>query len=262
MLIGAAMSAVACMPFPALQKPLSAPNIKIIWAGEVHGTDEQPALFADIVCEASTVRRPIVVALERSIGEQAAWDAFINSDGGSVSIGRLLKGMDWSSSEQDGRSSLAMLRLALKLRLYKSEGLINGVRLIIPDALPGVSPGDYEASMANNVQKIADLNGNGLILVLTGNVHARKEMMSVGEKKYSFAADTLPPGEIFSVLLSGGSGTAWLCSNDGCGIHEYGQGKPLHRSVVFDHIPAGYDAVVNLGGAITASPPAIQNIRK
>src|SRR5438552_2936988 len=118
----AVMASAACPDVPGAGALFERPTVRVVWVGEMHGTSEMPALFADLVCVASTTARRVVVALERGADEQPLWDRFLISDGGPAARAALLKGSDWTSPTQDGRNSVAMLALADRLREYKAQG--------------------------------------------------------------------------------------------------------------------------------------------
>ena len=123
-------SVAAAAPEPCPEVPGSAvlfeqPAIRVVWVGEVHGTSEMPALFADLVCAAATTGRHVVVALERSQDEQPLWNSFLASDGGPTARAALLKGSLWTSTIQDGRSGKAT-------SLWQSDSGSTRLRAALP----------------------------------------------------------------------------------------------------------------------------------
>lgn len=77
----AAATAAPCNPIPGWERVLADEKVRIVVLGEMHGTNEMPALFADAVCLTAQARS-VVVALEQPSVDQAAVDAFLASDGG------------------------------------------------------------------------------------------------------------------------------------------------------------------------------------
>jgi hypothetical protein len=255
----AAMSAyVECPVLPGSSALFDPPRAKVIWVGETHGSTEEPQLFGDLVCAASASRRPVVVALERAAVEQPAWDAFLSSNGGPASEAALLSA--WSPA-RDGRSSLAMLLLAPRLRRLKAEGRIVAVRMVVPDwtKLPREQFAErYEAQMAGAVAEAESIAPNALVVVYSGSAHAKKDFVTGGAERYRSAAAHLPAAEVVSVLVRSGPGTAWFCEDDDCGPHDFPSpaGGEHRRGVVVAAGEEGVDATAYTGTGTTVSPPA------
>jgi hypothetical protein len=86
---------------------LTAGGVVII--GELHGTEESPAVFAELVCIAAAKRLSIRVGLELATDDVASLPRYLASDGSSdaraaLRASRVFKGAN------DGRSSAAMAR--------------------------------------------------------------------------------------------------------------------------------------------------------
>lgn len=97
----AAASALACPPVPNADRLWAKPETQWILVGEMHGTAQMPALFADLVCQAAaTSGRPITVALEQNAGMQPAIDAFLKSDGGPRARASFLAAPMWTGKMQ------------------------------------------------------------------------------------------------------------------------------------------------------------------
>ncbi len=253
-LLAALAALPPCPPLPGAEVLFARPETKVVWVGETHGSAEQPALFGDLVCAAGATGRPVVVVLERGRDEQPAWDAFLRSDGGAAARAALMNGPLWSGSVQDGRSSVAMLALAERLRGYVREGRVRTVRAMVSDA-PTVGREGYEAALAATTAA-ATVAPNGLVLAYSGSAHARKGPQTIGDETYREAALQLPAASTLSVKLEGAAGGYWNCQRDGCGVHP-SRGGPVHaRGVVVGGAPEGFDAVAYTGLPATASPPA------
>ena len=252
-LVGPAAWAV-CPDLPGAEMLFAQGKPRIIWVGEMHGTAEMPALFGDLICLAGKSGRKVVVALERPQDEQANWDAFLESGDRA----RLMAWQLWTADIQDGRSSQAMLALAERLRGYKAEGWLIGVRMMQhPWGARTITNYklDNETSMADAVKDAADTWPEALILAYSGGLHARKTMSPV-DKELPLAASLLPLGEVTSVDIMGQPGTAWACLADGCKVHSFG-GDVHARGIVVDSPPEGFDAVAYTGLPNSASPPAV-----
>ena len=253
LLAAAAHLAAGCAPLAGSEQ-LFAAKPAVVWVGEIHGTAEDPALFGDIVCLAATSRSPPVVALERDAQEQPLWDAYLKSDGREAARQAFLTGRAWNWEIQDGRSSQAMLGLAERLRVLKRRGRILGVVTILPKS-PAANAAEHEQRMAQAVTEAGGAHPGSMVLVLSGNTHARRSEGSAGGQAYRLAASYLPAASTVSVFISGGSGENWSCQQDGCGVHKMG-GIEETRHVSMDGAPPGYDVIAFTGGLTTASPPA------
>ena len=77
-----------CAAIPGATAILSDRSTRTIVVGELHGTNETPAAFADLTCLAASAGRRVVVALEHPTTDQPQIDKFIASDGGQ-SLSRL-----------------------------------------------------------------------------------------------------------------------------------------------------------------------------
>jgi hypothetical protein len=237
--------------------------------GETHGTNEAPALFADLVCAASKTRH-VVVALEQPPEDQPAIDAFMKSDGGAEARAQFLKAGMWNQAMKDGRSSQAMLKLLERLRQLKQEGRIRGVAafqdydLAVPfsDANEGINRG-----MAALLERVAAANPDALVLGYGGSVHMSHD--DVPGTAIPSAAGRLPKSETVSVFVEGQEGSIWNCLYAGagmqCGQHPYLPQTQVCKPGVREVVPVregqvllrGYDAVACAGKPFTASPPAV-----
>ena len=121
-LVLSAVPAEECPPVAGQELLWASPSTRYVVFGELHGTAQLPALFADVVCGASR-NGAVVVGLEYDRPYQPALDAYLASDGGPGAREALMIGMEWPSSGfTDGRTSEAMLALIERLRLLKAAG--------------------------------------------------------------------------------------------------------------------------------------------
>lgn len=252
----AAAPSDACRPLAGANLLLQDPKTRIIWVGEHHGTQEQPPLFGDLACHAAATGRPIIVALERDESEQPAWDAFMQSDGGETARAALLATPSWTFKYQDGRSSVAMLRLVEDLRAARAAGRAIEVKAFLTEAGPEDSQEDRERGMAESLQRISQAHPGALILVLSGNLHASKGVNPWAKPPYRLGASFLPVDETRSVLIRSGDGEAWNCQRDTCGPHPQRSTVEHAREIVLGSDSPGYDAEAFTGAPSTASPPA------
>lgn len=231
--------------------PLNMPAASLLLVGEVHGTNEAPALIGDLTCASATSGSPVVVALEIPIEEQTSLDNFLASKGSDADQTALLASQFWTRQPQDGRSSTAMLKLLHRLRSLRVEGARISV-LAVDDG----KPGSRDASMATRIR--AAHNAVPAVIALLGNVHASRE------KGRQSAPDHEPAGYLLSDLnphslyVRGPAGTAWVCVPE-CGVTSIPDNR--HVGDRRGYLPAigvipGYDGLYAPASS-TASPPAV-----
>lgn len=254
--------------------------------GESHGSNEAPQVVRSIVCNALEVdqTRKIVVALERQVEFNPNLEHFLASDQNdgdkdeflsakSIIIGHSVP--DWAGN--DGRSSQAMLQLVFDLAALSRNDPRLSVRYFdeIPKCLEpeerrlpiddginqlktAISQSAREYYMASNIHEIALTSGASKVIVLTGNLHARKASARIG------GIDVLPPSkllsesDVYSVLLSPAAGRTWHClSAVDCGDKAIrDRARPLPEGKITGDLYLlndGFDAVLDLG-VVTASP--------
>lgn len=220
--------------------------------GEQHGTVEAPAAFIDLVCAAAR-QRPVTVAVEQPVTEQAAIDAFTGSDGGVEARAAFLKSVIWTNGFKDGRSSRAMFGMFESLRQLRATGRIRGVVAFQPTQTD--SPAGYERAMAD---ELARRSPPGVLTVaLVGNVHAMRTPVSFSGPAYMPMAGLLPRGQTITLDTRPNGGSQWACmSPTDCGPQPMQSGPSRPRGVIVgrDAAPA-YSGVFNLGIPATVSPP-------
>jgi hypothetical protein len=250
-----AAAATHCAPVAGADQ-LWGPATTWVMIGEMHGTNETPDAFANLVCLATKTRRPVIVALEYPVDEQPVIDAFLVSDGGSGAQAALLAAPMWHRDLQDGRTSVAFLRLFERLRVMTHQHMIGGVRAFdVPEK--AVDPRERNAAMADRLTALAP-DPEQLIMVLVGNFHAIRHPIERAGKTIMAAAALLPPGRAITVNVLGTGGVAWNCQPNGCGPRDY-VGDPAAKpgiALVAD-VDSRWDAEYMLGTTVTAAAPAV-----
>ena len=247
----------SCEPLPHIEDLWASPGLRFILVGELHGTNETPAVFRDLVCAAASSGRPVVVGVERGAGEQEAIDAFMAPADHEAATNALLAKSGWSTL--DGRSSRAMLMLLEDLRALKLNGRISDV--VAFDARADLPPASGEQRMASTLIAAAGHHPNALVLALTGNLHASKKLVE-GFGAYPFMAMLLPAEQTLSLFVAGRGGEAWNSQDGECRPHRQGATGGPQRGVVLSQNAApmpGYDGVLSTGLADTASFPAVKD---
>jgi hypothetical protein len=228
-----------------------------VFIGEMHGSNETPAAFRDLVCDAIAQGKHVTVALERPTSEQAALNNILTSKDLSTAQELLLRLPGWKEV-MDGRASEAMLRLLVSLReLRRLQPDLEVVAFDAPFA--GNSPGAREEAMGHALRSLSTARPHDLVLILTGNLHA----MQAPEFGYDLAAMYLPPKQILSLEVTDRGGESWTLSNTGAcgpsrsGVGDKGTKKPYGIFLDPSLAPFGkVDGVLSLGVPLTSSPPA------
>jgi hypothetical protein len=254
--IDAAAATAPCSPIPGVNQVLSKAPVHWVFVGELHGSNETPAAFGDLVCDALARGKRVTVALERPTSEQAALDGILTAQDLFAAKTVLLQQPGWKDG-MDGRASEAMLRLLTSLReLRKSYPDLAIVAFDAP--YTGTAGGARDEAMGRFLLAVGKTKPTDLILILVGNAHA----MQAPEFGYQPAAMYLPTKEILSLEVTDRGGESWTWLDDGCGPSKGGVGdkgvkKP--RGIILDPKLAPYgkvDGILSLGVALTSSAPA------
>jgi hypothetical protein len=256
--INAAAATASCSPIPGADQIWSKPSVHWVFIGELHGSNETPAAFRDLVCDAIAQGKHVTVALERPTSEQAALDNILTAKDLSAAKKSLVQLPGWKDV-LDGRASEAMLRLLISLReLRRLQPDLKVVAFDAPYTGPP-APAPREAAMGHALLSLGPANPKDLVLILTGNLHA----MQASKRGYDLAAMYLPPKEILSLEVTDRGGESWSESTTGgCGPSKGGVGdkdakKPYGIFLDPSLAPFGkVDGVLSLGVPLTSSAPA------
>ena len=93
-----------CESLPGAETIWPQPGLRFVLAGEIHGTNETPAIFRDLVCAATASNRPIVAGVEHGVSEQEALDMFMAPEGHVRATTALLAEEGWNLF--DGRRAV------------------------------------------------------------------------------------------------------------------------------------------------------------
>jgi len=264
---------VAAAATPAARAPTCPPPIDgaaallqpgaLILFGEVHGTAEIPAFVGRVACEATAHAREVVVGLEIVRDEQPRLDAYVASDGGAAARAALLAGDFWRRADQDGRSSQGILGLVEAVRGLRAGGA--AVRLVAYDANKAdFAPhtADRDELMARHILDARAASPDAVLIVLTGNIHARIAEGAPWDPKYvpmgASLIKTVP--SLVALNVSSEPGTAWVCMGDSpttqtCGSHPWGKAAAGPVAIVRDTADERYHGRFHVG-ATSAAPPA------
>ncbi len=255
--------------------------------GELHGTTEAPALIARIICAEAMKSRRVLLAVEHSSWQNAAWqEAWALPH---AAFRQALPDLGWRGHD-DGVASAAMLALVTGAHALKEKGAaidivaFNGTRDDAQRArfadLP--SQGPHEAAQAENIAEAAARKNYDRVIVLVGNLHAEIAPLSIGGPEFDpMAARLRGYGSVLSLGMRHAGGESWSCqfapgtkltpgqevTNDMiiCGASRAGAEGSTERPPHIPHITVGKPADPQLErrfdgtfwlGPISASPPA------
>lgn len=253
---------VACDPVRGLEASLFPPGAVVLF-GEIHGTEEAPELFADVVCAALIEGRDVQVALEWSPEHRAAIQAYLESDGSDEAREALYDTDPWRRDYQDGRTSRAMLELLEEIRVWSRAGF--PVDVVGFDQRPAEgSDVTRDALMARRLAKLVQEHPSAVFLVLTGNIHARLAPGVPWDDDFEpmgyLLARAVPERSIRSLDLSSTGGSAWICQGmdaSSCGAQKLGgSGEGDAPYVQLDDDETDGFSGIYYVGSMTASPPA------
>lgn len=230
----------------------------IILVGEMHGTNEGPRMFGNLVKVASARGdKPIGVGLELPVGlqpiledaarQRASCDAFRQ---------HLTAAPEWEKFEQfqDGRSSEAMLDLLCEVVALAGQSRVSV--FFFDTHLFATHFDDADEKMAQAIAAHIRKQKIELTLILTGNIHANRAphvpaRPAIRPMGWFLASEGFV---VRSFDTRYNDGDTWACIGP-CGVHHLTgnairEGKPVPPG-------EGYDDILFLG-AITASPPVKQ----
>ena len=220
-MIGAALlslSAAQACGLPPGWAEVEARRTKYVIFGETHGTAEEPAFVGRLACALARRRERLLVAIEQSatdnIDFQKAW-----ATPDRTFKAALARASGWKG-RSDGVASEAMSALIIALHRLRASGrtidvvLFNGTsddaQRARFAALPGQGP--HEAAQAENIRLAAAAKPYDHVLVLTGSLHARKDLIEAGTLAYPpMTVQLAPTAETTSLRMVSGAGTMWNC---------------------------------------------------
>jgi len=251
-----AKAAASCNPVPGAREIIAGTaKIRFLIIGEIHGTNETPALVADLACEIGR-GRPVTVALEFPLTSATALNRYLASDGATLFRRQLLRSPIWARSMADGRSSKAMFELIERLRQLRASGAWIRLVAFQPSEMSNLDQHYYDLAMAANWARIADETPDNLNLILVGQVHAGKR--AVRQYPFAPAASHLPSADVLSFRGEAIEGAAWNCQEDGCGAHTLAGAPGKERSIArFASETDGFDGAYSIGPRYSASEPVL-----
>ena len=259
----AVAAAPDCAPIEGSTAILDDPAIDYVVFGETHGTTESPALFSDLVC-AAAARGPVMVALEIQLADEPVFATWLASNGDAAARAALLRAGLWNDRMKDGRSSVAMLALAERLRrMFEAKQILGVVGTLDPAAYDPNDQTPHDRAIAANWMRARAAYPGARVLALVGSAHAVAGRVDFGGGHgFMSAASFLPREHAATLGPADAGGLAWVCqSMDDCGPHPAGTGSQAWpRSIRLSPEgrvgPLHWDYRYAPGGAFTAAAPA------
>lgn len=243
--------------------------------GELHGTQESPAVVLEFACAVSNEPVLLAVELNSALNRQlqTAWRDERSPQAFESSVAPLFEGLS------DGRGSQAMIAMLSRAFAMKQAGAhidvvaFNGLRDAAQQAkysdLQGQGP--LEAAQAENIAIAADERDYAHVVVLAGSFHAQKTMIRMGGAEFEPMARRLARQKhVVSLKMTDAGGSAWVCQSKPVADHG-ARADPECRGFEIDPDTDGggppgirldnsqgekYDGAYNVG-LIRASPPVL-----
>ncbi len=189
---------------------------QILILGEIHGTEESPQFALRLACQALAHGQKVAIGLEAPAIDQERLDRYTTTS--QISLVYLADARLWNAG--DGRSSRAVLALINDVRDHVLRG--HNIRIFAFDGpkllgqRTASEPLSRDQRMADNVRQEYRESKGGIIILLTGNVHAAKQPLNEAYPKpmASYLAD-LP---LVSLRMRHRGGTFWACV-DSCEVN-------------------------------------------
>ncbi|MFC7380233.1 hypothetical protein [Brevundimonas sp. GCM10030266] len=244
----------ACAPVSG-SDALWGEELRFIAVGELHGTAEAPAAFADLVCLALK-KGPVTAVLEYPVQMQATFDAFMAEPDADAARALLLDYPHGPFRYHDGRGSEAMLAMLQRFRALHQAGGDLKLLASVPASprVEGFTQSHAELDRAQLWSAAARAAPERRMMIFVGSVHAGKARR-FGSSLGLPAAAHFRPEEVLSLYVATNGGEAWNCREE-CGPYAL---TPLdlgdRRGVVIaPEADGAFDGYLAVGPA-TASPP-------
>jgi len=246
----------ACAAPPNTDALLARPE-RILVVGETHGNVETPAAFLAIVCEAAR-QGPVSVGLEMPESDRMLLDMVMNAPD-ETTARRYLRGGDFGDPRRDdGRHSQAMFDMIIGFWRLKAAGHDITVRPFAArmSVIRGRSQAWWELEMAYGMSRPLVDRPEARLLILVGNLHARKTVFPRWAEVGLPAAGHLHAADTLTLRVSQQGGQSWSCQEE-CRPHDSrAVDDPDARGIILGPVEDGaYDGVLAVGPT-TASPPA------
>jgi len=210
-------------------------NKRLIFLGEVHGTNELPDLGLQVIAKLAE-KKTLSVGLEFPIDIQPQIDQFMET--GDLNI---LKQTEFfmDAEYHSGRGSVAMVNLLVSLREMPR------VSVFCFDIPFGSNLNNRDTEMARNILTTAAQQAGQSLLVFTGNIHSRltpgapwnSSFKTMGSEVLRLSEGQFTLNNSSSIYLRYDQGSAWQCiqADAGgivCGERSFGPGNSVYATAV------------------------------
>lgn len=220
---------------------------KILVIGDYHGTNEIPAIVANLILVKGRTK-PVIVGLELPREDQAMVDRLLRHDQANDEDS-LRKSIFWNRKSQDGRSSMAMLAILLNIR----KAINNGADINVI-CMDGYGLADRDKAMYLRLKETMDGSPNAMVIAYAGNYHT--DYKQIGDRES--LGKLLHKDGAWIVNISARCGNAWVCDdNDKCKSTSLQICDPrMHKEVEIENPASQVDQIVHIY-RFSASPPAV-----
>ncbi len=252
------------------ETPVNIPSVvaainkeKLIFLGELHGSNEMPAFLVSLACYYVQSGERVLIALEMPDDQNNALASFLKSpsdDIANIALSSLRMNKFWSR-KGDGRQSRAMLTAINNFRGISQKYSLDliGVDLPIDDYNNEKIAITRDQYMAKNIESYMQTNRYDRIIFYAGNNHTRLTKRKNIDSPVAYYMKKSKP---FSIVLSFKIGELWACTNK-CGIHkfEYNKNNSAPENVFVHRDANDFDGIVYFK-LVTASQPALKKSEK
>ena len=150
-------------------------SLKLVILGEIHGTKEIPKIEEKIIKALSRKIRFIFLEIPKS--QQKHIDRYLDSDKENY----LAKIPFFKNPSEDGRGSKENLLLIKSIKVLKRK-FVDSLKIVCVD--PDKKRGNRDLLMAKEVTKHLKKNKGDSGIFISGNFHARKDVISIKGRKF------------------------------------------------------------------------------
>jgi hypothetical protein len=253
MMLNAAVQHIACQSV----------NRRLLIVGELHGTNETPALVAALV-KATSKDRPIRVGVEWPAWMQDYVATYLASQG-TLDDRKAMLSMKYWGVVLDGRGSEAMINLIDAIRVLRESGRDIEIFVMEPDV--PITPSDLQSNpltwKENGMTKalktaLSTAPSNALVVAYMGSVHSR--YITRADHSQPSVLQQVMSNHPLYILVDADAGSSWNCQAGGCGPHMFkAYSKPPSQDVEINPLsdaPEGITAEILNFSIFTPSVPA------
>lgn len=209
-------SALDC-PLPLGWSAVAQQQARFVVFGELHGTEQAPRFVGQVACALALSGKRVLVAVEHGANLAPAWQAAWDLPPGRFDAALAAEG--WAG-RNDGIGSKAYFDMLVRLHLLKARGHSVAITPFAGftdkaqfDRFSGIpGQGGYEAAMAENIAAAAKAGDYDVVLVLVGNLHARKTSVVRGAVSFEpMAMQLARQAKVVTLDMRYGPGTSWIC---------------------------------------------------